>query len=287
MERHLLQKMDYSVTSTFRVNLFDHNFSHVKSEIGFDASCFTRPEHGEWVRNQLVWGGDTVFTDEYCFSSEVDQIVSTRKVAWLMESPGVKPRVYQNFHLVCDKFNKVFTFLTLESAKSIGVQEDKYVNCPLGGAWVEPVGTDNKKSKLCSLIASGKNDLPGHRLRHHIAQSSKNIDLYGRAYKSVNNKSEALNDYAFSVCIENVSMSGYFTEKLIDCFLTKTIPVYYGDPNIDNIFDKRGILDVQDIDNLNFEKYESMIDSVNRNFDTALKFKSTDDNVFLKLRSLA
>ena len=274
------------MTSTFQANLFDRNFSHVKSEIGFDASCFTRPEHGEWVRNQLAWEGSTVFTDEFCFTAEVDHVISTRKVAWLMESPGVKPWVYQNFHLVCDKFDKVFTFLTLESAKSIGVQEDKYVNCPLGGAWVDPVEAGNKKSKLCSLIASGKNDLPGHRLRHHIAQSSKNIDLYGRAYKSVSNKSEALNDYAFSVCIENVSVPGYFTEKLIDCFLTKTVPVYYGDPHIGRVFDEKGILNVQAIDDLNFQKYDSMINHVNKNFEIALKLKSTDDNVFLKLRSL-
>ena len=265
------------------VNLFDCNFSHVKSSIGFDSSCFTEPEHGKWVRDHMHWDGFTVFTDEYCFSNIVDQVKSPHKIAWLMESPGVKPWVYQNFHHIQSKFDKVFTFLNLDVAQSIGIQKEKYVHCPLGGAWVKPVSSNNVKTKLCSLIASEKNDLPGHKLRHQIANAYQNIDLYGRAYKSVSNKSEALNDYAFTICIENVMTPGYFTEKLIDCFLTKTVPVYYGDPDIGKFFDTNGILNIENIDCLTFEKYSTLIESINTNFDIALTLKSSDDNVFKEI----
>jgi 23S rRNA pseudouridine1911/1915/1917 synthase len=41
-------------------NLFDNNFAHVRSEIGFDASCFEMPEHGVWTRDNMTWEGDTV-----------------------------------------------------------------------------------------------------------------------------------------------------------------------------------------------------------------------------------
>lgn len=270
-----------------RVNLFDQNFAHVKSSTGYDASCFVKPSRGEWVRNQMTWDGDTVFTDEMCFSNVVDYVKTNRKIAWLMESPGVKPYIYQNFHLIQDKFDKFLTFLDFETASSIGIRREKYVNCPLGGAWVEPEHQKKQKSKLCSLIASSKRELPGHRLRHEIARSYNFIDLYGEAYKKIDDKSEALSDYAFSIVIENVSISGYFTEKLIDCLLTRTIPIYYGDPKIEIIFEKNGILSMQDIVNLSFERYESMIEHVNKNFEIACRLKSSDDTVFKQLRSFS
>lgn len=266
-----------------QVNLFDQNFSHVRSSIGYDASCFTKPIHGEWVRNQMAWSGHTVFTDEMCFSDVVDSVKSRYKIAWLMESPGVKPLIYQNFYSIQRKFDKVFTFLDFGVASSIGIQREKYVNCCLGGSWVEPEHKRVEKSKLCSLIASAKKDLPGHRLRHEIARSYDFIDLYGTAYKKIESKSEALTKYAFSVVVENVSVPGYFTEKLIDCMLARAVPIYYGDPKIESFFEKRGILSVKDIDDLSFDRYNSMVESVEKNFEIALSFKSSDDNVFKKI----
>ena len=46
--------------------------------------------------------------------------------------------------------------------------------------------------------------------------------------------------FQFSIVIENSSQPNYFTEKLIDCLITKTIPIYYGCPNIDEYFDTKG-----------------------------------------------
>ena len=39
----------------------------------------------------------------------------------------------------------------------------------------------------------------------------------------------------FSICIENSSNRGYHTEKIIDAFLSKTIPIYWGCPNLDEL----------------------------------------------------
>ena len=35
----------------------------------------------------------------------------------------------------------------------------------------------------------------------------------------------------FSVCIENDVYDTYFTEKILDCFATGTIPIYKGTKN--------------------------------------------------------
>ncbi|HEY0245523.1 MAG TPA: glycosyltransferase family 10 [Mucilaginibacter sp.] len=46
-------------------------------------------------------------------------------------------------------------------------------------------------------------------------------------------KSDILKDYNFSICFENVyGHDGYITEKIFDCLLAGTIPIYKGAPNI-------------------------------------------------------
>lgn len=48
--------------------------------------------------------------------------------------------------------------------------------------------------------------------------------------------------FRFSIVIENSQQENYFTEKIIDCFLCKTVPIYWGCPNISDFFSIKGIL---------------------------------------------
>mgnify|MGYP006087097799 CR=1 FL=1 len=52
----------------------------------------------------------------------------------------------------------------------------------------------------------------------------------------------ALRSYSFHIAIENVRREGYFSEKLLDCFLTRTVPIYWGCPNIGEYFDVSGMI---------------------------------------------
>lgn len=46
-------------------------------------------------------------------------------------------------------------------------------------------------------------------------------------------KRDILARYRFSICFENArDLDGYITEKLFDCLLAETIPVYWGAPNV-------------------------------------------------------
>jgi hypothetical protein len=70
-------------------------------------------------------------------------------------------------------------------------------------------------------------------LRHQSVLKFKDkMDLYGRGYNPVEYKLKCLKDYAFSLTIENTKKDYYFTEKLIDCFMTGTVPIYWGCPSI-------------------------------------------------------
>lgn len=64
----------------------------------------------------------------------------------------------------------------------------------------------------------------------------KQVDSGGKYLKNINkeinDKIEWQSNYKFSLCFENSSTSGYLTEKLIQAFAAKTIPIYWGDPDV-------------------------------------------------------
>jgi hypothetical protein len=73
-------------------------------------------------------------------------------------------------------------------------------------------------------------------------------------------------DTQFSIPIENGNQRNYMSEKLLDCFMTLTVPIYIGCPNVTDYFDARGILFAKDLDDviricntLTPEKYTQML----------------------------
>ena len=106
------------------------------------------------------------------------------------------------------------------------------------------------------------------------------VDFYGSGCeKTIEFKTESLKDYMFSIVIENSIESDYFTEKILDCFLSGTIPVYVGSKTTSQYFDENGIIyfegdeDLPEILNkLNSELYVSKLESVKSNFELAKKY---------------
>lgn len=109
-----------------------------------------------------------------------------------------------------------------------------------------PGDVDRNKRAMCSLIASKRGHLTGHRLRHalvdHVRAEGLDVAIMGRGYNPFGPKHEGLAPYRYSVVIENSSEAGYFTEKLVDCCLCGTVPIYWGAPDIAEYFDARGLI---------------------------------------------
>jgi hypothetical protein len=95
-----------------------------------------------------------------------------------------------------------------------------------------------------NMLTGIKNKTEGHKLRHKIADRLEETHLPAIVYTSLLDKKykDALFNKKFSIVIENVKRPGYFTEKLIDCLYTKTVPIYWGCPDIDRFFNKDGIV---------------------------------------------
>jgi hypothetical protein len=111
----------------------------------------------------------------------------------------------------------------------------------------KPVG----KSKTLSWITSSKITTAGHRQRMaFLAKLQKQIsfDLFGRGFTLIGDKWDGLSPYRYSVAVENHSNPYYWTEKIIDCFLAWTMPIYNGCTQITQYFPKESmiLIDVND-----------------------------------------
>ncbi len=234
----------------------------------------------DWDNNKT--GYITVFSD-FCLNT-VDSCNSRIKIAWLVEPPEIVGFAYDFIHNNWAKFDYVLTF-----CRDLLSIDDRFHFCPFGTTWFGINDWDiYDKSKNLSIIASNKNFATGHKLRHEIIKKFGNsMDVMGSGYTPIPDKLLGLKDYRYSLAVENSYCNDYFTEKLIDCFLTGTIPIYYGFDNIGKYFDNNGFISFNSSEDLEQiirfigpEDYSSRLSSITANFHAAKKFASLGDNLW-------
>jgi hypothetical protein len=85
-----------------------------------------------------------------------------------------------------------------------------------------------------------------------IAWSNRYKNALSKAYFGLcDNKLQTLSMYKFAICFENIAEDFYVTEKIIDCFVAGTIPIYLGAPNIIDIIPPNSYIDVNKFRNIN------------------------------------
>ncbi len=68
-------------------------------------------------------------------------------------------------------------------------------------------------------------------------------------------KIKTISNYKFTFCFENISMKGYVTEKIIDCLVAGTIPIYLGAPDICDFVPKECFIDMRDFTSMKELEY--------------------------------
>ena len=154
---------------------------------------------------------------------------------------------------------------------------------------------EDKEFEVSFLVTSHYKTLDGYELRRNIWVQKSWIQIPTKFYNSTrfpapDDKSEFLPDddkrhlfkSQYSIAIENASVENYFTEKLIDCLITKTVPIYFGCPNIGDFFDTRGMIIIEDpnnidkiiknINKLTPETYEQMLPYIEENYNRAKEY---------------
>jgi Glycosyltransferase family 10 (fucosyltransferase) C-term len=101
------------------------------------------------------------------------------------------------------------------------------------------------KTASLSWITSNDRGRPGQRQRMDFLRritGAVEFDLWGKGFTPIDDKWDGLAPYRYSLAVENHSGPFYWTEKLADCFLAWTMPVYYGCTNIEDYFPKESMI---------------------------------------------
>ena len=146
----------------------------------------------------------------------------------------------------------------------------------------------------------------GHMLRKKIHYKQNRIkipkDFYISRHGGVENTFEnktlgdsknPLFDSQFHICIENSKQKNFFTEKLIDCLVTNTIPIYWGCENIENFFDTDGFYIVDSLsdvvkvcNSLTDDSYAEKLKIAEKNFELAQKYVTIVDRLEVVLNEI-
>jgi len=219
-----------------------------------------------------------------------------RKIAWVCESRAIfhswciPPDVWEaNIIKIAEAYDLLFVSDKIWVGKAPNIRY-----CPAGSnlPWIKNQQV-HSKTKLVSMVASGKKITFGHHIRHEIAEKFKDkVDIFGGAANSNRiggnsapwtDKEDLILPYMFSIVIENDKYNTYYTEKVTDCFATGTIPIYWGTSEINEIFNSDGIIQLTpdfDPSLLTKELYESKLNAVNDNFTRVKNLVSADDQLY-------
>jgi hypothetical protein len=138
----------------------------------------------------------------------------------------------------------------------------------------------DKKFEL-SFLCGNKRLVEGHFLRHNIFSMIDRVKIPNNFIYTAPWEDGKLVCWKsmYHIAIENVKYNNWFTEKIIDCFLSKTIPIYWGCPNLGQFFDMNGVITFnneeelfQIVNNLTPEYYDSKKDVLEKNYKLALEY---------------
>lgn len=245
----------------------------------FDVTI-RKPKNFEWVKTNNPITEKTFITDNHIphYSGGI---------AWLVEPPVITPGPYEWIK----NNNNLYKFVLTYSEELISRGEN-FLYYPFGNTLLDENHFnlyENEKNKLVSMMVSNKKYSYGHQFRHQCMRSLLGaVDLYGSGITGRHTyKLDSCKNYKFQVVIENSKFEYYFTEKIIDCFLTGVIPIYWGSNKVNEHFDKNGIISfntieelLEIINNLNDDEYNKRLESVRNNFNTAKNFFYCEDWIY-------
>ena len=174
---------------------------------------------------------DTLYTDQ---SASVRVLMQCEPPSLYRDFYGMVMANWQNFDLILTYDDRL---LVLPNAKEF---------LPVD-AWVGDI--DCVKLDQVTYMMSSKIWTREHRMRFMILREVENKTRLGafefkmhRSPPRIPSKEDFYRNAKFNIACENQVMTNMFTEKLLDCFRTLTIPIYYGCENIEKYFNPKGLI---------------------------------------------
>ncbi len=247
---------------------------------GVDSDCIA------WDRTLSNQALGLVMSHEAMFAPVPEGLRPSKLLGLIVESQAIVPRLYRDIQPVMGRFDAVFT----HSSKLLSENTNAHW-IPGGGIWVGGTHAGGRigiapKRDLCSMLSSRKKMCPLHRERLRIAKrlwnKRRDIDVFidppgVYAY-------DVTRSYRYNICIENYIDESYFTERILNCFATGTIPIYKGATKIAQFFDVGGILEFDTdkeleliLRNISVADYDRRIEAIQENFRRVRQYRSIED----------
>ena len=117
-----------------------------------------------------------------------------------------------------------------------------------------------------AIIISNKSYSEGQKKRLDFIMKLKedlkeDLHVFGHGFNPIKDKYDIHSKYKYSLVLENTITTDYWTEKLADCFLSESYPIYSGCTNISDYFDKSSFTAIN-IENYD-ESYNKIISILN------------------------
>ena len=110
-----------------------------------------------------------------------------------------------------------------------------------------------EKPHFCSFVVSNQRN-PKRKVALDLLNQYKHVDSGGRYLNNVggpvSDKLAFESTHKFSICFENGAHSGYTTEKIVQAFAARTVPIYWGDPNVDKVFNPDAFINASSFSSL-------------------------------------
>ena len=105
------------------------------------------------------------------------------------------------------------------------------------------------KKQFISAIISNIQTLPFQKKRFTLlkylqADPDFHFSWFGKGVNYIEQKFDGIYPFRYSLAIENSSNEHYWTEKIADCYLSWTIPIYAGCKNLDAYFPEKSFISI-------------------------------------------
>lgn len=118
----------------------------------------------------------------------------------------------------------------------------------------------HQHQKFCNMVVSNARATKRIDFFHKLSKY-KPVDSGGKYLNNIGgpvaDKLQFISSYKFSIAFENKSQPGYTTEKLVEPMFCGSMPIYWGNPNVDLDFNPKSFLNWAD-----FGSDEAFIDRI-------------------------
>jgi len=204
------------------------------------------------------------------------------------------PKLYRDFKDMVYQHHKNFDLVLAYDPRLLELPNaQEFV--PVG-TWVDSI--DVQKTNQISYLMSSKIWTDEHRMRFQILRTVEGKTKLGafdflmhRSPPMTADKNQFFVNAKFHIVCENQVMPNMFSEKLLDCFKTYTVPIYYGCVNIEKYFNTAGIIKFDTVDEFDHiintitpATYDTMLSHLLDNYTRARPY--WEQNIYQRIENM-